>query len=62
MPDLLTTNDIAAKLRLKPTTIREWVRQGRIPEIKLSRKVRRFDLGEVLAALKAPRREAAHAE
>jgi excisionase family DNA binding protein len=38
--DLLTLAETAALLRLKPSTIRAWVSQRRIPYVKLGRLVR----------------------
>jgi excisionase family DNA binding protein len=52
--DLLTSAELADRLRVKPSTILEWQRSGRIPSIRLSHKVLRFSLAEVLAALKRP--------
>ncbi len=51
--DLLTSAELAERLRVKPMTILGWYRKGRIPARKLSPKVLRFDLAEVLAALEA---------
>jgi excisionase family DNA binding protein len=52
--DLLTAAELADRLRVRPSTILEWQRSGRIPSIRLSHKVLRFDLTAVLAALKSP--------
>jgi excisionase family DNA binding protein len=53
-PDaLLTADELAARLRVKPTTVFDWYRTGRIPARKLSHKVLRFDLAEVVAALES---------
>jgi excisionase family DNA binding protein len=51
--DLLTAEEVAERLRLKHDTITTWARQGRIPAHRLTRKVIRFRLSEVLAALDA---------
>lgn len=51
--DLLTAAELAERLRVKPRTILGWYRRGRIPARKLSPKVLRFDLAEVVAALEA---------
>jgi excisionase family DNA binding protein len=51
--DLLTAEEVAERLRLKPDTITIWARQGRIPAHRLTRKVIRFRLPEVIAALDA---------
>ncbi len=49
--DLMTAEDLAARLRVRPGTILGWYRKGRIPARKLSPKVLRFSLAELLAAL-----------
>jgi excisionase family DNA binding protein len=53
--DLLTAAELADRLRVKPETVLAWHRSGRIPSIRLSHKVLRFNLAEVVAALKRPR-------
>lgn len=62
MPDLLTADELAQKLRVSPHTVREWSRDGKIPTVWLSRTVRRFDYAEVVAALRAaaPPQEVRH--
>jgi len=50
--DLLTATELAERLRVKPSTVLGWQRAGRIPAIRLSHKILRFNLGEVVAALK----------
>jgi len=52
MADLLTAEELAGRLGIRPRTVREWARTGRIPEVRLSPKVRRFELAEVIQALK----------
>ncbi len=52
MTELLTAAQLAARLKIRPSTVREWAKTGRIPEIRLSAKVRRFDSAEVEAALR----------
>ena len=51
--DLLTADEVADRLRVKPDTVVVWARQGRIPAHRLSRKVIRFRLQEVVEALDA---------
>lgn len=52
MPEpLLTAMELAERLGVKPGTVRKWVREGRIPEIEFSAKVRRFDFAQVLQAI-----------
>lgn len=54
MPDdLITAEELGAQLRLQPATVILWARQRRIPAHRLSRKVIRFRLPEVVAALEA---------
>jgi excisionase family DNA binding protein len=52
--DLLTAAELADRLGVKPGTILVWHRQGKIPARKLSHKVLRFDLRDVLTALESP--------
>ena len=50
--DLLTAEQLAERLRVKPRTVKEWLRAGRIPAARLTPKVIRYDLEQVVAALK----------
>ncbi len=50
--ELLTAEELADRLRVRPGTIRLWGREGRIPRIEVSTKTIRFDLSEVIAALR----------
>ena len=56
--ELLTAAEMADRLKVKPGTILGWYRNGRIPGRKLSPKVLRFDLAEVVAALETPHHKA----
>ena len=47
---ILTADELAEILRLKPSTLRKMVREGKIPAIKLGR-IYRFDLDKVMEAL-----------
>jgi excisionase family DNA binding protein len=49
----LTAAELAVRLRVKTDTVLRWHRAGKIPAVRISAKVLRFDLAEVLAALKA---------
>ncbi len=64
--DLLTAQELASHLGVKPGTILDWHRKGKIPARRLSHKVLRFNLRDVLAALEArqaaPGREVGHAD
>jgi excisionase family DNA binding protein len=50
--ELLTVNQLAERLHVRPRTVQVWARQGRIPSVKLSAKVVRFDWDAVLTALR----------
>lgn len=52
MTELLTAAQLAERLKVRPSTVREWAKTGRIPEIRISAKVRRFDPVEVDAVLR----------
>jgi Helix-turn-helix domain len=47
----LTGEELGRILRLKPATVSEWAREGRIPSVRLSPKIVRYKLNDVLAAL-----------
>jgi excisionase family DNA binding protein len=49
--DLLTARELASHLGVKPGTILDWHRQGKIPARRLSHKVLRFNLRDVLTSL-----------
>lgn len=55
LPRLLTRAELAAELRVQPSTIWRWTRQGKIPVIQPTAKVQRYDLEDVVAALKRVR-------
>jgi predicted site-specific integrase-resolvase len=50
--ELLTAEQLANSLGIKPRTVREWHRAGYIPATRLTPKVIRYDLGQVVATLK----------
>ncbi len=54
---LLTPDQMAATLQVKPSTIRSWAREGLIPAIRVGGQIIRFDRDEVLDALRAGRTE-----
>src|SRR5262249_18036852 len=41
--ELLTVHQLAERLHIRPRTVQAWARKGRIPSVKLSAKVVRFD-------------------
>lgn len=51
MNKLLTVDEVAAWLQVKPRTIYQWVHEGYIPVLKLGALVR-FDQGSITAWLK----------
>lgn len=51
----LTAAEVANHLRVSPETILQWAREERIPAYRASRKAIRFDLSEVLAAIRSGR-------
>lgn len=50
--ELLTADEVADRLQLRPSTIRRWARDGRIPAVRVTAKVVRYDLAEVLRAIR----------
>lgn len=49
--DLLTADELAAKLRIRPRKVGELSKAGLIPCVEVSRKARRFNFADVLRAL-----------
>jgi excisionase family DNA binding protein len=58
--NLLSADDLAARLRVRPSTVRAWARADRIPAIRIGPKTLRFDFAEVLRAIRARRRGGLH--
>lgn len=60
--ELLTVHEVAALFRVKPKTVNEWARNGRIKSIKVSRerRFRRDDINALLSG-EAPRDETSEA-
>ena len=50
--ELLTADELADRLQLRPSTIRRWAREGRIPAVRVTAKVVRYDLADVLQAMR----------
>lgn len=55
--ELLTSEQLARRLQVKPETIRRWGREGRIPRVEISAKVIRFDAATVVEHLRDRMRE-----
>jgi len=50
--ELLTIKELAERLKLKPRTVRLWWRKGLLPGISIGHRFVRFDIAEVIEALK----------
>lgn len=56
MPRLLTSQQLAAELGYSACTVQAWAKRGEIPSIRHGARGRlRFDLEDVVAALKTPK-------
>ena len=53
----LTAEEIAEKLRVPVSTVREWSREGVIPSVRISHKVIRYEWAEVVKAIQQHRRQ-----
>jgi excisionase family DNA binding protein len=62
MGELLTADEMAKKVRLKPATVLEWARLGKIPSVRVNAKTVRFDPADVVAAMKETSRVASQEE
>jgi len=51
MGELLTAEELADRLRVKPTTVKTWARDGLIPVCRLTPKVVRFNFEAVVKAM-----------
>lgn len=47
MSDLLTAEELARRLRLRPSTVKRWAQAGIIPVLRLTSRVVRFDPDQV---------------
>lgn len=56
-PELLDKSEVADRLGVAPETVTRWAREGRIPEVRLSPKVRRFIYEDIIAALRGAEAE-----
>lgn len=52
---LLTADELADRLRVRPATIRQWTREGLIPALRVRAKTIRYDFGEVCEAMRRQR-------
>lgn len=49
--NLVTADEIAVRLRVRPGTVRDWARRGIIPSVKLGAKTIRYSPSAVVEAL-----------
>jgi excisionase family DNA binding protein len=56
---LLTPEELADVLRVRPSTVKTWARERRIPSVRASQVAIRFNLQDVLDALACDVREEA---
>jgi hypothetical protein len=49
--NLVSSDEIASKIGVKPDTITMWARIGRVPSFRISKRVIRFSLPAVMSAL-----------
>jgi len=52
-PQFLTAEQVAERLHVSPRTVIKWARDGNIPEIRPSPRIRRYDWSAVVNALKS---------
>lgn len=50
--ELLTAEQLAERLSVRVSTIKRWSRTGKIPHVRISHQVRRFDWESVVKSLK----------
>jgi excisionase family DNA binding protein len=56
--ELITIDELAARLSLKASTVRNWTKAGKIPSLRLGYKTVRFSWPSVIAALQGPKLKA----
>lgn len=52
-PELLTADEVADRLRVQPSTIRRWTQEKKIPAVRLTPKVVRYEFDAVVDALRS---------
>ena len=55
--DFVTAEELAERLHVRPRTVQEWARRGRIPTVRLSSKVVRYSVAAVIQAVSENRRQ-----
>lgn len=51
--ELLTYEELARRLKVRPSTVKAWAKARQIPAIRVGAKVIRFDYADVVTALQA---------
>lgn len=51
MTELLTSKELAERLKISQYTVRQWAKRGKIPRITYSDTIHRYDLDAVKAVL-----------
>ncbi len=51
--ELLTVEQLAERIHVRPRTVKAWLKSGRIPVVRVSAKVIRFSWSAVLATLQS---------
>ena len=59
---IVTADELADILAVSPATVVRWARAGAIPELRPTRRTRRFDVAAVLAALRGQQQRQAGEE
>ncbi len=49
---LVTVDELAKVLKIQPRTVRRWAKLGKIPALKISARALRFDVADVMQALR----------
>jgi len=57
LPELLTAQELADRLRVEKDTVYRWTRAGKIPSIRLGGRLFRYELDKVLASPHLKRKE-----
>jgi excisionase family DNA binding protein len=57
---LVDAGTVAEAIGIRASTVRRWAKEGRIPAVRLSSRLIRFELDQVLAAMDRSQKELAH--
>lgn len=51
--ELVTAEELGARLRVRPSTVKLWTKEGIIPAIPINKKIVRYSVRRVMDALEA---------